>query len=187
MLFQLRKTGKRKERRLIPLTCRGAVSAAKIPMNHPPASPPPPKEVGPPSENPLERPAGGAQPAARETLVRQAELVISYVLRGGVLLSAAIILCGVVFYYVQAFSHPGHEDASASFPHTLSGVGQGLAHGNPQAIIVLGLLVLLITPVVRVAVSVVAFLLERDWRYVVITSLVLVILLLSFVLGKGGA
>jgi uncharacterized membrane protein len=59
--------------------------------------------------------------------------------------------------------------------------------GNPQAVVVLGLLVLLVTPVVRVAVSIIAFLLERDWRYVLITSLVLLILLLSFALGKGGA
>lgn len=153
-------------------------------MSHPPTSP---KEMDPPSENPQEvRPRGASPSRERETAVRQAELVISYVLRGGVLLSAAVMLGGVVFFYVQWFLRSGH-DASSSFPHTLSSVEQGLAQGNPQAIIVLGLLMLLLTPVVRVAVSVVAFLLERDWRYVIITSLVLVILLLSFVLGKGGA
>lgn len=122
-----------------------------------------------------------------EALVRQAELVISHVLRGGVLLSVAIILCGVVLFYVRAFGALGRSEDVAAFPHTLPSVGQGLAHADSQAVIILGLLVLLATPVVRVAVSIVAFLLERDWRYVVITSLVLLILLLSFVLGKGGA
>jgi uncharacterized membrane protein len=157
-------------------------------MNEPPGNALPPKEVDPPSEgHPGGNPPGAVQAAGREILVRQAELVISYVLRGGVLLSAAIILGGIVLYYVQTFSHPGRSGASPSFPHTLGRVWQGLAQGNPQAIIVLGLLVLLATPVVRVAVSVIAFLLERDWRYVVITSLVLLILLLSFFLGKGGA
>ncbi|HLW03334.1 MAG TPA: DUF1634 domain-containing protein [Ktedonobacterales bacterium] len=123
----------------------------------------------------------------RQAVVRQAELVISYVLRGGVLLSAAIILSGVALFYFRAFASGGYMTAASAFPHTLAGVEQGIALGNPLAIIVLGLLVLLATPVVRVAVSIVAFLLERDWRYVVITSMVLLILLLSFVLGKGGA
>jgi uncharacterized membrane protein len=123
----------------------------------------------------------------REGLVRQAELVISYVLRGGVLLSAAIILCGVALFYIRMFVSGGQSATVSAFPHTLLGVWQGLAQGSPLAIIVLGLLVLLVTPVVRVAVSIGAFLLERDWRYVVITSIVLLILLVSFVLGKGGA
>ncbi len=123
----------------------------------------------------------------REALVRQAELIISHVLRGGVLLSAAIILGGVALFYLRALAFGGHGATDSTFPHTLSSVAQGVARGDPLAIIVLGLLVLLATPVVRVAVSIVAFLLERDWRYVVITSLVLLILLLSFVLGKGGA
>lgn len=127
-----------------------------------------------------------SHPPEREGLVRQAELVISQVLRGGVLLSAAIILLGVLLFYLQ-FGASGGQAPGAAFPHTLLGVVSGLSRGDPLAIIVLGLLVLLATPVVRVAVSIMAFGLERDWRYVAITSLVLLILLLSFVLGKGGA
>lgn len=123
----------------------------------------------------------------REALIRQAELVISNVLRGGVLASAAIILAGVIAFYRDYFSASGRGISIAAFPHTVSAVARGLAQGDPLAIIVLGLLVLLITPVARVAVSIVAFALERDWRYVVITSLVLLILLISFGLGRGGA
>ena len=123
----------------------------------------------------------------RERLLRQAELIISHVLRGGVLLSAAVILGGVTLFYLRYFALVGRPEHTAAFPHTLAAVGQGLAGGDPLAIIALGLLVLLATPVVRVAVSIVAFGLERDWRYVVITSIVLLILLTSFLLGKGGA
>lgn len=126
------------------------------------------------------------QPPEQERLVRQAELVISHVLRGGVLFSAAITLLGVLLFYLRS-GPSGGQEAGATFPHTLGAVESGLTHGDPLAIIVLGLLVLLATPVVRVAVSIIAFSLERDWRYVAITSLVLLILLLSFVLGKGGA
>jgi len=47
-----------------------------------------------------------------------------------------------------------------------------------------GLLVLIATPVTRVAVSIVAFIRMRDRRYVVITTVVLALLLLSFFLGS---
>jgi uncharacterized protein len=111
------------------------------------------------------------------SLVRQAELVISHVLRGGVLLSAAVILVGVALYYTQP--QPGGAAATLAYPHSLGAVIPALTTGSPEAIITLGLLILLATPVVRVAVSIVAFALERDWMYVGITTLVLALLLAS--------
>jgi uncharacterized membrane protein len=149
-----------------------------------------PEDAGPPEINAVssgeapESPMG--QSLASESLVRKAELVISYVLRGGVLFSAAITLLGVLLFYLRYGVSGGKTGGTAAFPHSLDAVGAGLAHGDPQAVIVLGLLVLLATPVIRVAVSIIAFGVERDWRYVIITSLVLLILLISFILGKGG-
>jgi len=113
------------------------------------------------------------------TLVRQAEIVISNVLRIGVFLSAAVIVVGAILYYAV-----GNGGAAFSYPHTLGEVLPALRAGNFQAIITLGLLILLATPIVRVAVSIVAFILEGDWRYVGITTVVLILLLGSvFVLG----
>ena len=54
-----------------------------------------------------------------------------------------------------------------------------------RAIIQLGLLLLIATPVARVAFSLVAFLRERDRAYVLITSFVLALLLVSLA-GLGG-
>ena len=71
------------------------------------------------------------------------------------------------------------------FPQTLSQVGASLLTLRPQGIIALGLLLLIATPVLRVAVSVVTFALEKDRKYVVITLIVLAILLFSiFYLGS---
>ena len=53
-----------------------------------------------------------------------------------------------------------------------------------EAIVTLGLLVLIATPVARVAVSVVAFIHHRDRTYALITAAVLCLLLLSLVLGR---
>ncbi len=123
--------------------------------------------------------------AERDALLRRTELIISHVLRGGVLLSAAVILIGVVLFYIRWLGS-GERLHVTSFPHSLGAVGSGLAHGDPLAVIALGLLLLLATPVLRVAVSVITFALERDWLYTGITLLVLAILVLSFVLGRGG-
>jgi uncharacterized membrane protein len=127
----------------------------------------------------------GRPSQAELALVRQAELVIAFILRAGVVVSGAIIAVGVLIYYVRAAT--GHRLPADTIPHTLHMVTHGLATGDPLAIIALGLLLLLLTPVIRVAVSIGAFAIERDWRYVAITTVVLVILIISFLLGKGGA
>lgn len=98
------------------------------------------------------------------------------------LLSAVIILAGVALLVIQ----PGGFSTQAfqAFPRSLSQVWTGLLALKAQSIIVLGLLVLIATPVVRVVVSVIAFAIERDRAYVLITLLVLAILLVSiFLLG----
>jgi uncharacterized membrane protein len=120
-------------------------------------------------------------------LVRQAELIISNVLRWGVVLSAVIIAVGVVAFYLKYSSNIARALHDQTYPHTLAAVTTALAQGDPLAIIMLGLLVLLATPFMRVLVSIGAFALERDWLYVIITATVLTILLISFFLGRGGA
>ncbi len=121
------------------------------------------------------------RPGTDDALIRKTELVISGVLRGGVLLSVAVILAGVCYYY--ALRLLGHLPYT-SFPDTLAEVGAGLKAAQPTAIITAGLLVLLATPVLRVAVSIVAFAIEKDRTYIIITAIVLAILLFS-IFGIG--
>ncbi|HLX56847.1 MAG TPA: TSUP family transporter [Ktedonobacteraceae bacterium] len=109
--------------------------------------------------------------------------IIGWILQSGVTASALVILLGLI---LLAF-HPAGLSARSlqSFPQTLGEVWTGLLALQPQAVIVLGLLLLIATPVMRVAVSVVAFALEHDRHYVVITLLVLAILLFSiFFIGN---
>jgi len=70
-------------------------------------------------------------------------------------------------------------------PRTLGGEYAGLVSGRPYAIILLGRLLLMATPFLRVAVSVVTFVGGGDWRYAVVTAIVLALLVLSFVLGRA--
>jgi uncharacterized membrane protein len=108
----------------------------------------------------------------RVGVMHNAEHIISWVLRGGVLLSAGVITLGLALF--------ASEGARVhAFPHTLPAVINSVTHGDPLGIIVFGLLLLLCTPVLRVAVSIIAFAMEGDRRYVAITSLVMTLLLLS--------
>ena len=116
----------------------------------------------------------------------QMDRIISVVLRGGVLLSAGLLILGALLYFARVL-WGGAPVNPLVFPHSLGDVFSGLGHGDPLAILALGLTVLLLTPVARVLISIFAFARERDWLYVGITTLVLLILLVSFLLGRGGA
>jgi uncharacterized membrane protein len=123
--------------------------------------------------------------------VRQVELLISRLLRVGVLLSLTVVTIGAVITFMHHREYVSSRDAleqvtskDAAFPHSASQVLHGLASFEGRSVIMLGLLLLIATPVMRVAVSIFAFMYEHDTRYVVITTIVLVFLLLGFLLGK---
>ena len=112
--------------------------------------------------------------------LEEMELVISRCLKIGVLLSAFIIATGLIMYLVTGHSgYDGH-----TFPTTPVKILQGFVCFKSFAIILTGLLVLMVTPVLRVGVSIILFLKEKDYMYVIITSLVFLILICSFLLGK---
>jgi len=129
----------------------------------------------------------------QEERVRKVELAISALLRVGVLTSLLVVLVGTVVTFVH---HPHyltsrHDLGSltkpgAEFPHSIQSLISGLERGQGRAIVMAGLLLLIATPVLRVAVSVLAFVYQRDRVFVVITTVVLAVLLTSFVLGRGG-
>lgn len=112
-----------------------------------------------------------------------ANRIIGWVLQGGVMLSAAVMLLGILLLPTR----PGGFSAQRllTFPETFAQVGQEVLLLHPQAVIALGLLLLVATPIVRVAVSMVTFALARDRLYTVITCVVLALLLFGlFFLGR---
>ena len=121
------------------------------------------------------------------------EIAISWILRVGVMLSLAVVVVGTVLSFVH---HPNYVSSkvalervtgnSATFPHSLEDVWGGVKQARGSAIVLGGLFLLIATPVMRVAVSIVAFAIERDWIFVVVTSTVLGLLMLSFLLGRAG-
>ena len=105
---------------------------------------------------------------------------VSTVLIVGVSISAALIAIGFVTGLAFGWTGSLVGGAGASGDTTdFTSVGAGLLALRPIAIAQAGLLVLVATPVFRVAVSLAAFALERDRLYAAITAAVLALLLLS--------
>jgi uncharacterized membrane protein len=124
---------------------------------------------------------------------RRLELILGNLLRAGVLLSAAVVLCGASIYLSRHAHEPADYRVFRGEPtefRTISGVIQSVLHGQDhgqgrgRGLIQLGLLLLIATPIARVALSIVGFSIERDHLYVAFTLIVLAVLLYSL-LGSG--
>jgi uncharacterized membrane protein len=108
------------------------------------------------------------------------ETMMGRLLQAGVLLASATVLLGGVLYVKANASHPASYHTFASEPGDLSHPLQLpalLAHGNPAAIIQLGILLLIATPIARVVFAVIGFAIERDRLYVLVSLIVLAVLI----------
>jgi uncharacterized membrane protein len=110
------------------------------------------------------------------------EKLLGALLLTGVMISGLVVFIGGVLYLLRYGRDPVHYenfDPQQAGLHSIVEVGKFALHGDGRAIIAIGLLLLIATPVMRVVFSMVAFALEKDRLYVVLTLIVLVILLLS--------
>lgn len=113
--------------------------------------------------------------------------VIGNALRYGVIVSAAIIIVGILRLgsskaytdIVEVLAYNAGTVPHGNYAVSLGGIVGGLATLDPFSLIELGVIVLIATPVVRVLISVFLFGIEGDRRYVVITAAVLTFLLFS--------
>ncbi len=115
------------------------------------------------------------------------QLLIGSLLRVGVIAAAGIALAGGVWYLSAHGGDVPHYDTFRGEPvflRRIADVVAAVVAGHSAALIQLGLLVLIAVPIARVAVSLVAFAIERDWMYCVVTVLVLAILLFSLLGGR---
>ncbi len=139
------------------------------------------------------------EPDEPDAAIHAMEALVSRVLEIGVVISLALLVAGSLLLFARgdsgygqslrdsaALTRPPQRGVPADFPHSVRAVFVGAAHGRPYAVIGLGLLVLIATPVVRVAATLVGFVRAKDPPYIAITAIVLAVLLFSFALGKAG-
>jgi len=124
--------------------------------------------------------------------LERTERMAARLLRVGVAASVAVIGAGLavsLLRHPEYLSDPGALERltapGAAFPHEIGDVAAELAAGRGRALVSAGLLLLIATPVLRVAASVVSFLRQRDRAFAGITLGVLLVLALSLALGRS--
>jgi len=113
---------------------------------------------------------------------QQLEVILAKVLLSGVITAALVVLAGGIIYL---FRHGGSLPeyrvfrGESSELRGIRGILRQVAAGRGRGVIQLGLVLLIATPVMRVALSLAGFVRERDKLYCIFTLVVLVTLLLS--------
>ena len=112
----------------------------------------------------------------------QVENTIAQLLRGGVLLSACVVIIGAVLYLGSSpMAHVSYRTFNGEPEQlkTVHGIVRWAFSGHSRGIMQLGLLLLIATPIARVIFSIFAFAIEGDRMYVTFTLIVLVVFLYS--------
>ncbi|MGZ3374780.1 MAG: DUF1634 domain-containing protein [Gemmatimonadaceae bacterium] len=135
--------------------------------------------------------APGQQPpgtAVRDSRDEQVELVIGRLLQWGVLAAAIVVVIGGILLLAQyghlpaTFRQFNSEDSAL---RSVGGIIRAALTGDSRAIVQLGLVLLIATPAARVALTLGAFIIQRDRLYIVTTSIVLALLLYGLFWGRA--
>lgn len=116
------------------------------------------------------------------------EQIIGRLLQGGVLLAAAVVIVGgaaLVSQYGRFHADFAVFHGETEGLRSIGGIVRGVGGFDSRAIVQLGLVLLIATPVARVALTLVAFLVQRDRLYVAITAVVLALLLYGLIWGRA--
>lgn len=116
-------------------------------------------------------------------------LMIGNTLRIGVVTAVIIALIGGIYYLSQSSSmtlpdYTVFHKGAASYT-TFAGIVHGAIAFSPTEVIQLGVIVLMLTPIIRVLLSLIDFSIQRDWLYVVITAIVFVVIIANSIVGVG--
>jgi uncharacterized membrane protein len=114
----------------------------------------------------------------------QVEQIVGNLLRAGVLIAASVVLLGGVLYLIRYGSTLPNYRVFHGEPKALRDLSEIVPEAvslHRNDVIQLGLLLLIATPILRVAFSIFAFLKQRDYVYVFVTLIVLGVLLYSLI------
>ena len=117
---------------------------------------------------------------------KQVEKILGNLLRSGVVAAALVVLAGGIIYLIRYGANLPDYSIFHGVPtefRSVEGIITAAFTFRSRGLIQLGLLLLIATPVARVAFSIFAFTLQRDRIYIIITLIVLVVLTYSLVGG----
>jgi uncharacterized membrane protein len=115
---------------------------------------------------------------------QQLENLLSNLLKYGVLIASAVVLFGGILYLIRHGAEPAGYQFFSGTPSEFcspTGVVKAAFSGSSRGIIQLGLLLLIAIPIVRVIVSLFAFIRRRDLIYIIVNLFVLAALTYSLI------
>jgi len=121
------------------------------------------------------------QPMAEENVYA----VVYRVLLGGMVVSTVLFVIGLV----RALLHPTYFPLTTRWirdHYHWRVVVHGLATLDPVVLMMVATVLLILTPVARVVASIYAFYVDHDYKYVAVTSIVLLVMVLTLVLAQLG-
>jgi uncharacterized membrane protein len=111
------------------------------------------------------------------------EKIIGYLLRYGVISASLVVLAGgIVYLFRHGHQFPAYREFRGE-PDKMRKprlMWEAVMRGEGRPLIQLGLLLLIATPIARIAFSIFGYLLEKDYLYTVLTAIVLLVILLNF-------
>ncbi|MBS1548431.1 MAG: DUF1634 domain-containing protein [Bacteroidetes bacterium] len=109
---------------------------------------------------------------------------VGNLLRLGVILSLAMTALGLIMLFAEGFSMPNnYSDLNKNTDRILQDFWNGLIDLHATSIILLGILILIFTPLMRIIFALVGYIKEKDHTYTIISLIVLFIMLISFMMG----
>jgi uncharacterized membrane protein len=118
---------------------------------------------------------------------QQVDLAIGRLLQAGVAIAAVVVLIGTIVLFVSQGHLPASFSEFRGEPRTLTSAHRALwaaLHGDRAAVVQVGLVLLILTPVARVAFTLVAFWLQRDRLYVLLSGIVLLVIVYGLFLTR---
>ena len=115
------------------------------------------------------------------------QAIIGWVLRIGVILSLSIVFIGGAMYLYRHGESVSDYSKFIGVPNfvQLNGIIPGILNLRGRSIIQAGIILLIATPIVRIIFSTISFVLEKDYLYIGISLLVLLIIILSSISGHA--
>ncbi|MFC0777459.1 DUF1634 domain-containing protein [Flavobacterium sp. HJSW_4] len=115
------------------------------------------------------------------------QTIIGNLLRYGVWISLSVAFIGGIVYLIhngnQIEDYSVFKENDRNIFEVIAAVYNGAIQGNGESLIFTGIVLLFLTPVLRVLLSLFSFLLEKDYLYVGITLIVIMIIIISISFG----
>lgn len=115
------------------------------------------------------------------------QTIIGNLLRYGVWISLSVAFIGGIVYLIhngnQIEDYSVFKENDRNIFEVIAAIYNGAIQGNGESLIFTGIILLFLTPVLRVLLSLFSFLLEKDYLYVGITLIVIMIIIISISFG----